>query len=193
MTDVSDNTLKIETERLLLRPFTLGDLDDLAAIYAKADVMALMLGVRSRDETRASIERQFTSFQAHGFGLWATIYKPENRFIGRCGLLPQTVGGRSEVEVAYLLDSAYWHLGLATEAARVIRNWAVYNVLPARPDLTRIISLVRPENEPSRRVAERNGMTVQGETLHADLPHLVYALSRADAVALATREQAHGA
>ncbi len=177
--------MEIETERLILRPLTMGDLDDLAAIYAKADVMALMGGVRSHEETVASITRQFANYAAHGFGLWATIYKPENRFIGRCGLLPQTVNGRFEAEVAYLLDSAYWRQGLATEAARASRDWAVRNVLPDRPDLTRLISLIRPENGPSRRVAERNGMTVVGETFHADLPHLIYAVSRADALAAA--------
>jgi len=41
-----------------------------------------------------------------------------------------------------------------------------------------IISLIRPENLQSRRVAEKLGMTVWRETTHADLAHLVYAIQR---------------
>lgn len=37
----------------------------------------------------------------------------------------------------------------------------------------RIISLIRPENLPSRRVAERNGMAVEKGTDFLGLPHLV--------------------
>lgn len=43
---------------------------------------------------------------------------------------------------------------------------------------TRIISLIRPENLPSRRVAERNGMAVEKETEFVGLPHLVYVTRR---------------
>ena len=37
--------------------------------------------------------------------VWAlgTTLKETNEFIGRCGLLPWTIDGREEVEVAYLL------------------------------------------------------------------------------------------
>ena len=41
-------------------------------------------------------------------------------------------------------------------------------------ELERVISLIRPENVPSRRVAERNGMLVEKETIFVGLPHLVY-------------------
>jgi [ribosomal protein S5]-alanine N-acetyltransferase len=42
----------------------------------------------------------------------------------------------------------------------------------------RIISLIRPENLPSRRVAERNGLTVEKEIDFMGLPHLVYVARR---------------
>ena len=45
-------------------------------------------------------------------------------FIGRCGLLPWTIDGRDEVEVAFMIDKAYWGQGLGTEAARaLVRLW----------------------------------------------------------------------
>jgi [ribosomal protein S5]-alanine N-acetyltransferase len=58
---------------------------------------------------------------------------------------------------------------LATEAARACLDYAFSNL-----GLQRVISLIRPENLPSRRVAERNGMSVEKETIFVGLPHLVY-------------------
>jgi [ribosomal protein S5]-alanine N-acetyltransferase len=44
----------------------------------------------------------------------------------------------------------------------------------------KVISLIRPENWPSRRVAERNGMQVEREVSFEGLPHLMYAMRRED-------------
>jgi len=52
----------------------------------------------------------------------------------------------------------------------------------ARLPVERLISLIRPENLQSRRVAEKNGMTVWKETMRQNLPCLVYAISRDQAV-----------
>jgi len=44
--------------------------------------------------------------------------------------------------------------------------------------LLRVISLIHPENIPSRRVAEKNGMTVEKEITFRGFPTLVYAMTR---------------
>jgi RimJ/RimL family protein N-acetyltransferase len=41
-----------------------------------------------------------------------------------------------------------------------------------------LVSIIRPENLPSRRVAEKIGMTIWKEVMRANLPHLVYSLAR---------------
>jgi RimJ/RimL family protein N-acetyltransferase len=46
--------------------------------------------------------------------LWATIHKQTSKFIGRCGLLPWTIDGQDEVEVAFLISKLYWGQGLGT-------------------------------------------------------------------------------
>ena len=56
-------------------------------------------------------------------GLWATVLKENNRFIGRCGLLPWTIDETHEVEVAYLIDKAFWGQGLGTEAAQAVLDY----------------------------------------------------------------------
>ena len=163
----------LETPRLLLRRLVPEDLDDLAALYADPEVMHFWPRPYSRDETRQELERMTAYYEEHGFGLWAALDKPDGLFIGRCGLLRKTVDGVPELEVAYMISSAYWGRGLATEAARGIAGYAFRELGPPR-----LVSFILPENRASRRVAERNAMRPVGETMHAGLLHLIYATER---------------
>jgi RimJ/RimL family protein N-acetyltransferase len=97
------------------------------------------------------------------------ILKPDGEFAGDCGLTRQPVDDVTEMEVGYHLARRHQGQGLATEAARACLDYAFSNL-----GLHRVISLIRPENLPSRRVAERNGMSVEKQTIFAGLPHVVY-------------------
>jgi RimJ/RimL family protein N-acetyltransferase len=55
--------------------------------------------------------------------------------------------------------------------------------------VARLISLIRPENLPSCRVAEKNGMTVWKEVTRATLPHLVYAIQKEPAMENVTTDR----
>ena len=78
-----------------------------------------------------------------------------------------------EVEIGYRLDPAYWNRGLITEAARTVRDHAFEDL-----KLPRVISLIHPENIPSRRVAEKNGMKIEKEITFRGFPTLVFAMTR---------------
>jgi [ribosomal protein S5]-alanine N-acetyltransferase len=108
--------------------------------------------------------------------LWATVHKETNAFIGRCGLLPWTIDGRDEVEVAYLLDKNYWGQGLAKEAAGAILEYGFGSL-----GLSRLICLIDPQNVASQKVAERIGMTLEREVDGIDgdgIPTLIYSTSK---------------
>jgi ribosomal-protein-alanine N-acetyltransferase len=157
----------------LLRPPEPGDLDDFAALYADPKVMRFWPRPYTREEARERLERMIADHQQRGFGLWATLRKSDGRFIGRCGLLRQTVDGNLELEVAYMLAASVWGQGLAPEAAHAILRFAFEQIAPPR-----VIALIRPENLPSRRVAEKLGLRRVGEHLHANLLHDVFAVTR---------------
>lgn len=147
----------LETERLIFRRLTMGDLDALAALYADPEVRRYFPdGIQTYEQTREELEWIINVYYGqYGYGLWATIFKETGAFIGRCGLLPVEIGGRTEVEVAYLLDRRYWGRGLATEAARAIVDYAF-----ATLRVERLISMFEPENRASRSVAAKVGMTM---------------------------------
>jgi ribosomal-protein-alanine N-acetyltransferase len=150
----------LETDRLILRRQTLADLDTLYAIYQDPDVVRY---IPDRSEGYEAVRAE-VAWHVNGWpgrpelGLWATVHKPTGTYIGRCGLLPWTIEGRDEVEVAYLLAKAYWEQGLATEAARAIAHHAFTTLR-----LPRLISLIDPENTASAHVAIKMGMTFERE------------------------------
>jgi len=162
-----------ETPRLLLRQFTLDDVDDLAAMYADSAVMTFLGGPRSYETTQQHIERIIQNYQEYGFGLWAVIHKGNRQLMGRCGLIPQTIEGQEEVEIGYLLAHAYWGQGLATEAAAAIRDYG-FNAVGC----DRLISLIDPHNLASQKVALRVGLTYEKDVVLSGKPIRVYAIDR---------------
>jgi len=165
----------LETERLILRRLLPGDLDSLFALYGDPEIRRYFPeGTLTVDETREELEWFLDGHPDDSeLGLWATILKETGRFIGRCGLLPWTIDGRHEVEVAYLLAREYWGKGLASEAARAI---VTYGFGPLH--LSRLICLIVPENEASIRVATNVGMVFEKEVEVDSGRVSLYALSR---------------
>ena len=164
----------LETRRLCFRRLLPGDLDDLFALYRDQEIRRYFPeGTLTWQETKDELEWFLNGHPDHPeLGLWATILKDNGRFIGRCGLLPWTLTGRAEVEVAYLLTRQHWGQGLGTEAARGIADYAVEQL-----GLSRLICLITPGNEASVNVARNIGMTLESEIEDQHGPLLLYSMS----------------
>ena len=119
------------------------------------------------------IERNRKRYQDDRVGLWAMELTKTQQIIGDCGIILQQVEGERLYEIGYHLRRDFWGQGLATEAAIACRDWAF-----AHLKAERLISLIRPENLPSCRVAERTGMTVWKEVNWRGLPHYVYSVEK---------------
>jgi [ribosomal protein S5]-alanine N-acetyltransferase len=117
----------LETDRLILRHLLPSDLDSLFALYRDPDVRRHFPdGTLTCEQTKEELEWFLNGHPEHPrLGLWATIHKDTDQFIGRCGLIPWTIGQTLEVEVAYLLDKRYWRQGLGTEAAQALVRYGV--------------------------------------------------------------------
>ena len=168
-----DQPLPLLTDHLRLRPLTLHDVDPLLAILGDAATMRWYPKPYERDGVISWIERARDSYEANGFGLLAVEERTTGEFLGDCGPTVQPVDGELHVELGWHVRRDRWGQGIATEAGAASRDWAFG---PLRID--HVISLIRPENRQSWRVAEKLGMTVWKETQHAGLRHIVYRLDR---------------
>jgi len=165
----------LETERLILRHLVPDDLDHLFALYSDAETRQYFPeGTLTYEETKEELEWFLNGHPEHPeLGLWATMYKETNRFIGRCGLLPWTIDGRTEVEVAYLLDKSYWRQGLGTEAAQAIAHYGFEQL-----HLSRLICLIDRRNQASVKVAQNIGMIFEKEGVDEVGPFLLFSMHK---------------
>lgn len=163
----------LETSRLVLRELQQDDSGDLARVISDPETMRFYPAPYDEAGVKQWIARNRQRYAENGHGLWAMVLKSSGEMIGDCGLTVQHVDGVNEIEIGYHVRRVLWGRGLATEASAACLDWGFAN-LPVE----RLISLIRPENLPSRRVAEKNGLTVWKQTMHAGLPHLVYVTRR---------------
>jgi RimJ/RimL family protein N-acetyltransferase len=124
------------------------------------------------EETEEQIAYYGAHWEYEGFGLWAVEEREEGRFIGRVGLLRHVdfPDEPEPVEVGWAIAPEVWGRGLATEggAASLLFGFDTVGV-------ERIVSITRPTNAASRRVMEKLGLTVQGETTWRGIHQVWYA------------------
>lgn len=153
----------IETERLIIRPWTDADRAPFAAMSADAAVMATLGPLLSRPESDAMIDRLIELQARDGHCFWAVERKADGAFLGWNGLI---IGSRpiaGELEIGWRLARAAWGAGYATEAARAVLAWGFAN----RP-VPRIVAITAAINTRSQAVMRRLGMVRQ---LDLDFDH----------------------
>jgi RimJ/RimL family protein N-acetyltransferase len=163
----------IETPRLSLREFTPQDADALALVLSDPETMRHYPARYDRAGVEQWIDRNRRRYREDGVGLWAMELNKGQELIGDCGGVLQQVDGEPLYEIGYHVRRDLWGRGFATEAAIACRNWAF-----AHLKTDRLISLIRPENLRSIRVAERVGMTLWKEVSWRGLPHYIYSMVR---------------
>ena len=171
-------TTVLETKRLLFKRPVMDELDAYFALYSDKEIRQYFPdgtdGRLTYEETKEEVEWFLNGHPAHPeLGLWSTFLKDTGEFIGRCGLLPWTIEGCYEVEVAYLLDKKYWRQGLGTEAAQAILCYGFEQL-----HLSRLICMVHPENQASAKVARNMGMTLEKEMEDKTGPFLLFSISK---------------
>jgi RimJ/RimL family protein N-acetyltransferase len=160
----------IETERLVLRPLVMADLDEVVEMHAAPEIVSAM-GTFGRARAAARLESNEREWRDRGHGLMAIIERATGRFVGRSGLKywPQF----DETEVGWVLRTDAWGHGFATEAARACLVWGFGTF--AFPYVT---AMIQPGNRRSLRVAERLGMRPGRSDVLLHIPVVVYSIDR---------------
>lgn len=143
----------IETERLLLREYTLEDFEALFEIMSDEETMKHYPAPFDEERVKGWIVWNIENYNKYGFGLWAVILKETNEFIGDCGITIQNIDGELLPEIGYHINKMYWRRGFAKEAAKAVRDWVFTNT-----DYDEIYSYMKYTNVGSYSTAIANGM-----------------------------------
>ena len=144
----------LETERLLLREITPEDFEDLFTMNSDPVVMKYVGdgSTRSHEQMIVELDMLISHYtRKPGLGIWATILKETNAFVGASGLV--YYDNTPEIEIGYRILKDYWNKGYATEASFGLLKYGFENL-----GLNRLVSSAHTENLASRRVMEKIGM-----------------------------------
>ena len=107
----------LETDRLLLRTFTIADASLIYGLNLDPDVIRYTLDpIKNIEHAKQVLEKVILpQYALYNHGRWAVLVKPELEFIGWCGLKARPE--RNEIDLGYRFIKRAWGNGYATEAA----------------------------------------------------------------------------
>jgi RimJ/RimL family protein N-acetyltransferase len=177
----------LETPRLVLRRFTMADVDNLVSLDADPAVMRFVTGgiPTSRTEIENEVLPAFLAYyeRFEGYGFWAAMEKATGEFLGWFHFRPREGASPTVAELGYRLRKSAWGKGYATEGSRALirKGFTEFGV-------QRVVAEGMAVNLASRRVMEKSGLTLV-RTFHQPWPYPIegdelgdveYALTRAD-------------
>jgi [ribosomal protein S5]-alanine N-acetyltransferase len=161
-----------ETERLRFRLLRKDDFESWFPLF-KTEEAATFLGLASIPTPEERCHKWFeivlNRYKNNLGGMNVLIDKNTGAFIGQCGLLVQEVDGKRELEIGYSILPTFWGKGYATEAARKCKEFAFANRFT-----NTLISIVHIDNIRSEKVALKNGMVIDKQTIFKEMPVTVF-------------------
>ena len=147
----------LETERLILREFTI---DDAAFVLALLNEPSFLRYIGDKKVRELEHARQYilngpvASYEQNGFGLYVVELRESHTPIGMCGLIKRAELPDPDIGFAFLPD--FWNKGFGFEAAT-----AVLQDAHERLRLERILAITSLDNDASIKLLERLGFRYQ--------------------------------
>lgn len=146
--------MKLETERLILKPWSLHDLPIFTKLHTNPIVMADQGGPISKQQSKEKLERYVSNYEIFGYSRWRVALK-SGEVIGYCGVSPvrrQHPLGHHE-EIGWRLFPEAWGHGYATEAAITsLKAFFTHN------DIQTVYAYTAADNVRSQRVMKKIGL-----------------------------------
>jgi len=160
------------TERLTLRPPGPGDAPAYRALLMHPTIGEWLRPPPEQPFAPADgdlwLDADARHWERFGFGPWAVVERASGDYLGRVGLRWSEIGDRAGIEVLWAIDARRHGEGFAGEAAAAALGFA------ADLELDQVFAMILPRNVASRRVAEKIGMTRDGNVDHAGFDHLLF-------------------
>jgi ribosomal-protein-alanine N-acetyltransferase len=175
---------RFRTERLVARSWQIEDLPLAIELWGDPAVTALidsrggLSDAEVEEKLRAEIERE----RSHGVQYWALLDHRNGRFVGCGGLRPWVyTPSEPNFEVGFHLVKSCWGIGLATEAARGVLEYAWH-----KSRLSKVYAGHHPDNRASQRILEKLGFEFIGTVLYGPtgLMHPSYVCERPEPAGL---------
>lgn len=154
MADEIEGATTPAAPRLLFRPYTADDLDDLTKLYTDPDVAQhTYLGTRTPDQCEGILEEYLATWVKNGWGMFHVSRKEDGAFVGEAGIFE--LWGRDAPHIRYLLVKKHWGKGYASEAAKAVTDWCFEDL-----DLTHLYGVTEEPNPQSTAVLVKTGYRV---------------------------------
>lgn len=175
-----DGVPVLETERLIMRGYTLDDLDDFVALRADPLVMEHITG---KPDSAEDAWRKFMvgagMWSLMGLGYWALFERASGAYLGEVGFadfsrkIEPSINGRPEA--GWVLRTQAHGKGYATEAMKAALGWGLSKFGGVRP-----VCIMDPDYAATIRVAEKCGFVELARTVYRDEPCLMMEFQRSD-------------
>jgi ribosomal-protein-alanine N-acetyltransferase len=150
----------LETKRLILKLPIEADFDNLLSLRTDPEVMQYIGtgNIETESQVKEFLVKAKNYYEKFGFSLYSVFEKETNHFVGQAGLFHLGFDvTQSEIEIAYRLHKKYWFKGYATELTKALIKFGFKKF-----SLPRIVARVHLQNERSRKVLEKSGMSYRG-------------------------------
>lgn len=145
----------LETERLLFRSHEAEDEDDFVKMHTDPEVRRYVGGQAwPLEKAVHRFRREYLGQPTEIHGLWATVWKNEQKYVGCCGLRL----GADEASLGYYIARPYWGRGIASEASR-----AFIDVAFRRLHLSRVSATVQQGHAASEHILRKVGFQFVSE------------------------------
>ena len=180
-TPAVEEDLRLEGERIFLRPLTMEDADAIFEYASDREVTRFLAWdpVPDRDSVLGFVQEQIEKRRAGESLVLAIVLRETGAMIGSTDLMGLTRSARllwpgaRRAELGYLLARRYWGRGLMTEAARLTVAYGFEKL-----ELSQSYGWVDTDNQASRQILENLGMRLAGSEVRdvkgIERPYLRY-------------------
>ena len=166
----------VETERLFFRKVEESDFDYWLKFFEhpnSADYLGLGEDKDPYKQCRNWFDRLAYRYENDLGGMNMLIDKAAGEAVGQCGILIQEVDKKLEFEIGYSIMPRFWGLNFATEAAIKCKECAF-----ERNYTNSLISIIHVDNIRSEKVARKNGMDIEKQTIFRDMPVNIFRINK---------------